>query len=96
MNEALATLAVGAGFEPHVTVRSSSTVLVRSLVSAGIGVSVGSRAFCASIGPAVATVPFIPAVPILVTMATSTRPSPAARALIKHFLEQFGVPAANP
>jgi DNA-binding transcriptional LysR family regulator len=91
MYDALVELAQIAGFIPRVVVRSRSTVLVRAFVAAGIGVSTGSRSFCSSPGPAVVTVPLLPAVQISVTMATSPRSAanPAARALADFFLERF-------
>ena len=95
MNDVLERLAHEAGFLPRVTVRSRSTVLVRSLVAAGIGVSTGSKAFYSSIGPAVTVVPLVPPVRIVVTMATAARLVPAARVLVAFFLEQFGATLAD-
>lgn len=93
MHEAFTTLAREAGFAPRVAVRSRSTMLVRALVSAGIGVSTGSKAYCASPGPPIAAIPLTPPMPIAISMAyrPASETNPPARALLAFLREQFAL-----
>jgi DNA-binding transcriptional LysR family regulator len=98
MHGVLASLARSAGFEPRVAVRSQSITLVRSLVSAGAGVSIGPTSYLASPGSPIVMIPLIQPPSISITMVThpSIEANPAARAFISFLHEHFAVSQTGP
>jgi DNA-binding transcriptional LysR family regulator len=91
MHTALNALCRKAGFTPRPAVHSQNIILVRSLVSASIGVSIGPKSYLMSPGPPVDVVALDPLQRISITMAT--RPNiganPAARAFVTFLRERF-------
>src|SRR5262249_26180025 len=70
MHDALNTLSRKSGFTPRAAARSQNIILVRSLVSASIGVSIGPMSYLLSPGPPVNVVALDPIQRISITMAT--------------------------
>jgi LysR family hydrogen peroxide-inducible transcriptional activator len=91
LHEILTAAAKAAGFTPKIVARSASSPLVRSLVSAGLGVTLGSKGFLLSPGPPVVTVPLVPRIgrdTVLVTRA-GAEPNPPARAFVAFVKERL-------
>lgn len=91
MHDALNALSMSAGFHPRASVRSRNIILVRSLVSAGAGVSIGPKSYLMSPGPPVETVPLVPRRQVSIAMVTrpGAQENRAARALIDFFRTRF-------
>ena len=91
MHDALNALLMSAGFHPRVSVRSRNIILVRSLVSAGAGVSIGPKSYLISPGPQVETIPLVPRRQVSIAMVTrpGVQENRAARALIDFLGARF-------
>ena len=91
MRVALNALARSAGFTPRPAVQSQNIILVRSLVAAGVGVSIGPKSYLTSPGPEVAVVPIDPPQRIAITMVTrpNVDANPAARAFVGFLRDRF-------
>jgi DNA-binding transcriptional LysR family regulator len=91
MRNALNTLSRSAGFAPRAAAHSRNIILVRSLVSAGAGISIGPKSYLMSPGPPVAVVPIEPAHKIALTMVTrpNVDANPAAKAFVAFVRERF-------
>lgn len=95
MHETMNVLAKDSGFVPRAAVQSRNIILVRALVSAGLGVSIGPKSYLLSPGPPVAIVPLLPAQKIAITMVMrpNVEANPAARALVAFMRERLNVKA---
>lgn len=84
MHELFSAAARAAGFTPKIVARSKSTHMVRALVAAGVGVSLGCKSYLLSPGPPVVSIPLIPQVGWHTMMATrkGVEPNPTAAAFI--------------
>jgi DNA-binding transcriptional LysR family regulator len=91
MHTALTALGRKAGFAPRPAVYSQNIILVRSLVSASIGVSIGPKSYLLSPGPPVDVVALDPIERVSITMATrpNVGANPAARAFVTFLQERF-------
>lgn len=91
MHETMNVLSREAAFVPRAAAQSRNIVLVRSLVSAGVGVSVGPKSYLMSPGPPVAIVPLVPLHRISITMVTRpiVQSNPAARALVEFMRDRL-------
>ena len=91
LHELFSTAAKSAGFLPKIVARSGSTHLVRALVSAGVGVSLGCRSYLLSPGPPIATVPLLPRLGWHTMMATraGAEANPSAAAFMAFIKERL-------
>jgi len=91
MHDVMSELSRDAGFTPHAAVQSQNIILVRSLISAGVGVSIGPKSYLMSPGPPVAIVPLLPLHKIAIAMVThpNRAANPAARALVEFLRERY-------
>jgi DNA-binding transcriptional LysR family regulator len=91
MHEVMSALSRVARFTPRVAVQTQNIILVRSLISAGVGVSIGPKSYLASPGPPVALVPLVPSQKIAIAMVThpSRTANPAARFLVDFLRQRF-------
>lgn len=91
LQELFSAAARAVGFTPKTVARSGSTHIVRALVSAGVGVSLGCRSYLLSPGPPIAIVPLSPQIgwhTMMVTRAGSES-SPAAAAFLTFIKERL-------
>lgn len=97
MHDALRTLTREAGFAPRAIAHSQNINLVRAMVSAGVGVSIGPRSYLLSAGPPVAAVPLAPSRSIAISLVTggSAEANPAARALVALLRARFDTPSLS-
>lgn len=91
MHEVMSGLSRAARFTPRVAVQSQNIILVRSLISAGVGVSIGPKSYLVSPGPPVAVVPLSPSPRIAIAMVThpNRAANPAARTLVDFLRQRF-------
>lgn len=91
MHAALIRLGRKAGFTPRPAVHSQNIILVRALVSASVGVSIGPKSYLMSPGPPVEVVALDPTQRVSITMATrpNVGANPAARAFVTFLQERF-------
>lgn len=96
LHDMLTAAAKAAGFTPRIVARSTSSPLVRALVSAGLGVTLGSRSYLLSPGPPVVTVRLVPRVGRWTMMATrvGAEANPLARAFVAFMKERLPISEA--
>lgn len=86
MYDAFCAVRAAADRPPKIVLRSRSTHLVRSLVSTGMGVSIGYKKYLESPGPPIANVPLGPE-PIRMSIALATAHGIAANPVTRTFVE---------
>jgi DNA-binding transcriptional LysR family regulator len=93
MYDALCALQVATGREASVAIRSRSTRLVRSLVSEGLGVSIGNKRYLESAGPPITVIPLGPTpirTSIVLAMRAEIESNPAGRAFVEFIRQRVG------
>jgi LysR family transcriptional regulator, transcription activator of glutamate synthase operon len=91
---AIATATTAAGFTPLVAAECTSLETLRSLVSAGIGISIVSRSAAEGAGPTVVVLPLRPSLPshtTAVAWRSDSRPSAAVEAMLALIRKQLVV-----
>lgn len=94
LSHTIMTATNAAGFTPLVAAECSSVGTLRSLVSAGIGVSIVARSAAESPGPPVVVLPLRPSVPshtAAVAWRSDSRPSAAVEAMLALIREHLAV-----
>jgi DNA-binding transcriptional LysR family regulator len=91
MHNVLEALCRKAAFTPRVAVQSHNIILIRSLISAGVGVSIGPKSYLSSPGPPVAVVPLSPPYQIAIAMVVhpNRTGNPAAKAMVDFLRLRF-------
>jgi len=91
MYDVMSALSREAKFAPRAAVQSQNIILVRSLISAGVGVSIGPKSYLMSPGPPVAVIPLAPVQRIAIAMVThpNRTSNPAARTLVEFLRQRF-------
>lgn len=90
----ITTATTAAGFSPVVAAECSSLGTLRSLVSAGVGVSIVARSAAEAPGPPVVVLPLRPSVPshtAAVAWRSDSRPSAAVEAMLALIREHLAV-----
>ena len=90
----ITTATTAAGFIPVVVAECSSVATLRSLVSAGVGVSIIARSAAEAPGPPVVVLPLRPSLPshtAAVAWRSASRRSAAVEAMLALIREQFAV-----